>query len=135
MHESVLHKRKWKNTQVQLLEKQNNWINRKLLIVISQYNGFVQLLVIALSDHIHCIEINFTQKETIMSANQILQIRIDRSIKEELVAALGTLYITVSYALKLMLTKILREHNTPLDLLIPNADIIAAMKEQGSGSR
>ncbi len=41
--------------------------------------------------------------------------------------------LTVSDAVRLMLTKVAREHALPFDPLIPNAVTIAAMKESRAG--
>jgi DNA-damage-inducible protein J len=69
-----------------------------------------------------------------MAANQLVQIRIDGAIKEEAAAVLAAMGLTVSDAVRLMLTKVAREHALPFDLLIPNADTIAAMKEARAGN-
>ena len=64
-----------------------------------------------------------------MAASQLVQARIDGAIKEEAAAVLATIGLTVSDAVRLLLTKIAREHALPFDPLIPNATTIAAMKE------
>jgi DNA-damage-inducible protein J len=69
-----------------------------------------------------------------MAANQLVQTRIDGAIKEEAAAVLAAMGLTVSDAVRLMLTKVAREHALPFDLLIPNADTIAAMKEARAGN-
>ena len=42
--------------------------------------------------------------------------------------------LTVSEAVRLMLTRVAREHALPFDPLIPNAETIAAMKEARAGN-
>ena len=69
-----------------------------------------------------------------MAANQLVQTRIDGAIKEEAAAVLAAMGLTVSDAVRLLLTKIAREHALPFDPLIPNATTIAAMKEARSGN-
>jgi DNA-damage-inducible protein J len=69
-----------------------------------------------------------------MAANQLVQARIDGAIKEEAVAVLAAMGLTVSDAVRLLLTKVAREHVLPFDPLIPNATTIAAMKEARAGS-
>jgi DNA-damage-inducible protein J len=64
-----------------------------------------------------------------MAANQLVQTRIDGAIKEEAAAVLAAMGLTVSEAVRLMLTRVAREHALPFDPLIPNATTIAAMKE------
>ena len=70
----------------------------------------------------------------IMAANQLVQTRIDGEIKEEAAAVLAAMGLTVSDAVRLLLTKIAREHALPFDPLIPNATTIAAMKEARAGN-
>ncbi len=48
-----------------------------------------------------------------------------------MLAAMG---LTVSDAVRLMLTRVAREHALPFDPLIPNAVTIAAMKEARAGN-
>jgi DNA-damage-inducible protein J len=69
-----------------------------------------------------------------MAANQLVQTRIDGAIKEEAAAVLAAMGLTVSDAVRLLLTKIAREHALPFDPLIPNATTIAAMKEARAGN-
>lgn len=69
-----------------------------------------------------------------MAANQLVQARIDGTIKEEAAAVLATMGLTVSDAVRLLLTRIAREHALPFDPLIPNATTIAAMKEARAGN-
>ena len=69
-----------------------------------------------------------------MAASQLVQARIDGAIKEEAAAVLATIGLTVSDAVRLLLTKIAREHALPFDPLIPNATTIAAMKEARAGN-
>lgn len=69
-----------------------------------------------------------------MAANQLVQARIDGAIKEEAAAVLAAMGLTVSDAVRLLLTKVAREHALPFDPLIPNATTIAAMKEARTGN-
>lgn len=78
--------------------------------------------------------IQSTHGETIMAANQLVQARIDGAIKEEAAAVLAAMGLTVSDAVRLLLTKIAHEHALPFDPLIPNATTISAMKEARAGN-
>lgn len=69
-----------------------------------------------------------------MAANQLVQTRIDGAIKEEAAAVLAAMGLTVSDAVRLLLTKVAREHVLPFDPLIPNDTTIAAMKEARAGN-
>ena len=68
-----------------------------------------------------------------MAANALVQARIDRAVKEEAAAVLASMGLTVSDAVRLLLTKVAREHALPFDPLIPNAKTIEAMKEAREG--
>ena len=65
--------------------------------------------------------------------NQLVQARIDREIKEEASAVLAAMGLTVSDAVRLLLTRIAREKALPFAPLVPNAETIAAMKEARAG--
>ena len=69
-----------------------------------------------------------------MAANQLVQARINGAIKEEAAIVLAAMGLTVSDAVRLLLTKIAREHALPFDPLIPNATTIAAMMEARAGN-
>jgi DNA-damage-inducible protein J len=69
-----------------------------------------------------------------MAANQLVQTRIDPTIKAEAAAVLAAMGPTVSDAIRLMLTRVAREHALPFDPLIPNATTVAAMREARAGN-
>lgn len=58
-----------------------------------------------------------------------LQTRIDGAVKEEAAAVLAAMGLTVSDAVRLMLTKVAHDKALPFEPLVPNATTIAAMKE------
>lgn len=68
-----------------------------------------------------------------MATNALVQARIDGAVKEEAATVLAAMGLTVSDAVRLLLTKVAREHTLPFDLLVPNAETIAAMKEARRG--
>ena len=61
--------------------------------------------------------------------NQLVQARIDGAVKEEAAAVLAAMGLTVSGALRLLLTKVAHEKALPFAPLVPNADTIEAMRE------
>ncbi len=69
-----------------------------------------------------------------MAANQLVQARIDGAIKEKAAAVLATMGLTVSDAVRLLLTKIAHDHELPFSPLIPNETTIAAMMEARAGN-
>ena len=68
-----------------------------------------------------------------MAANELVQTRIDGAIKAEASAVLAAMGLTVSDAVRLMLTRVARDHALPFDPLIPNESTIAAIKEARAG--
>lgn len=69
-----------------------------------------------------------------MAANALVQTRIDGEIKEQAAAVLATMGLTVSDAVRLLLTRIAHDHALPFDPLIPNAETVEAMKEARRGN-
>lgn len=68
-----------------------------------------------------------------MSANALVTTRIDGKIKAEAAAVLATMGLSVSDAVRLMLTRVAREKALPFEPLIPNEETIAAMLEAERG--
>lgn len=68
-----------------------------------------------------------------MAANQLVQTRIDGAVKEEAAAVLAAMGLTVSDAVRLLLTRVAQEKALPFEPLIPNPATIAAMKEARAG--
>ena len=69
-----------------------------------------------------------------LAANQLVQARVDGAIKAEAAAVLAAMGLTVSDAVRLMLTRVAREHALPFDPLIPNSAAVAAMMEARAGN-
>jgi DNA-damage-inducible protein J len=65
--------------------------------------------------------------------NILVQARIDRAVKEEAAIVLAAIGLTVSDAVRLLLTKVAREKALPFETLIPNAETIKAMREARRG--
>jgi DNA-damage-inducible protein J len=74
-----------------------------------------------------------------MAANALVQTRIDGAVKEEAATVLAAMGLTVSDAVRLMLTRVARDKALPFEPLVPNETTIAAMKEaregEGKGKR
>jgi DNA-damage-inducible protein J len=68
-----------------------------------------------------------------MSANAIVQARIDQSVKDEASVVLASMGLTISDAMRMLLTRVANEQALPFDPLVPNAKTIAAMKEARAG--
>ena len=65
--------------------------------------------------------------------NKLIQARIDGSVVEEAAAVLAAMGLTVSGAMRLLLTKVAHEKALPFAPLVPNAATIEAMKEARKG--
>lgn len=68
-----------------------------------------------------------------MSANSVVRARIDEHIKEEATVVLAAMGLTVSDALRMMLTRVAREQALPFEPLVPNATTVKAMREARRG--
>lgn len=68
-----------------------------------------------------------------MAANQLVQTRIDGAIKAEAAAVLAAMGLSVSDAVRLMLTRVAHDKALPFEPLIPNATTIEAMKDARAG--
>ena len=68
-----------------------------------------------------------------MAANSLVQARIDPEVKREASVVLAAMGLSVSDAVRLMLTRVAVEKALPFDLLIPNETTLAAMREARAG--
>lgn len=70
-----------------------------------------------------------------MAANALVQTRINETVKDEASAVLATMGLTVSDAVRLLLTRVAHDKALPFEPLPPNAATIAAMKEARKNKR
>lgn len=68
-----------------------------------------------------------------MAANQIVQARIDGAIKDEAATVLASIGLTVSDAVRMMLTRVAHDKALPFEPLTPNAATVEAMREARKG--
>jgi len=68
-----------------------------------------------------------------MTANALVQTRINGAVKEEAATVLAAMGLTVSDAVRLLLTRIAHDKALPFDPLVPNETTIAAMQEVRAG--
>lgn len=64
-----------------------------------------------------------------MASNALVTTRVNENIKLEASEVLASMGLTVSDAVRLMLTKIAKDKSLPFELWQPNAETIAAMEE------
>jgi DNA-damage-inducible protein J len=69
-----------------------------------------------------------------MAANALIQTRINETVKAEASAVLATMGLTVSDAVRIMLTRVAHDKALPFEPLRPNAETIAAMQEARAGN-
>jgi DNA-damage-inducible protein J len=68
-----------------------------------------------------------------MAANAVISVKIDKRIKDKASIILATIGLTPSDALRIMMTRVASEKSMPFDLLVPNEETIAAIKEARIG--
>ena len=68
-----------------------------------------------------------------MAADHLVQAHINPAVKEKAAAVLAAMGLTVSDAVRLLLTKVAHEKALPFAPLMPNAATIEAMKEARRG--
>lgn len=69
-----------------------------------------------------------------MSANALVQTRINGTVKDQAAAVLAAMGLTVSDAVRLLLIRVAHDGALPFEPLVPNAETIAAMQEARSGN-
>ncbi len=65
---------------------------------------------------------------------KLVHVRVDEAVTEEAAAVLAAMGLTVSGALRLLLTKVAHEKALPFAPLVPNAATIEAMREARRGN-
>lgn len=70
---------------------------------------------------------------TTRPATAVVRARIDPRVKAEATAVLGAIGLTVSDAVRLMMTRIAAEKRLPFAPLVPNAETVAALESARRG--
>ena len=68
-----------------------------------------------------------------MAANALVTTRINESVKQEAAEVLASMGLTVSDAVRLLLTKVAKEKALPFEIWQPNAETVAAMQAARTG--
>lgn len=68
-------------------------------------------------------------------ATTMIHVRIDEELKDSATQALAAMGLTVSDAVRLLLTRVAAEQSFPFALRVPNAETIAAMQEARAMTR
>jgi DNA-damage-inducible protein J len=81
----------------------------------------------------HFNVLTVSKEMTAMAANQMVQTRIDGAIKKEAAAVLAAMGLTLSDAVRLLLTRVAHDKALPFEPLIPIAITIEAMNDARLG--
>lgn len=69
----------------------------------------------------------------IMSATEMVHVRIDKRVKARATKALSAMGLSVSDAVRVLLTRVAAEKALPFEVMVPNAATKAAMREARAG--
>ncbi len=67
-------------------------------------------------------------------ATTMIHVRIDEAVKEQAAEALAAMGLSVSDAVRVLLTRVAAEKALPFAVKVPNATTLAAMQETESGN-
>lgn len=73
-------------------------------------------------------------KSTIMAANALVTTRINETVKQEATEVLASMGLSVSDAVRLLLTRVAKDKALPFELWQPNSETIAALEESKKGN-
>ena len=68
-----------------------------------------------------------------MAATEMVHVRIDKKIKAQAAKTLSAMGLSVSDAVRVLLTRVAAEKALPFEVKVPNATTAAAMREARSG--
>jgi DNA-damage-inducible protein J len=69
----------------------------------------------------------------LMSATEMVHVRIDKRIKTQASKTLSAMGLSVSDAVRVLLTRVAAEKALPFEVKVPNAKTAAAMREARKG--
>lgn len=67
-------------------------------------------------------------------ATTMIHVRIDEDVKEQAAEALAAMGLSVSDAVRVLLTRVAAEKALPFALKVPNAETLAAIREVEAGN-
>lgn len=68
-----------------------------------------------------------------LAANDMLHVRINKTIKKEATKTLEEMGLSASDAVRIFFIRIAKEHAIPFDVRVPNATTIKALKDAEAG--
>jgi DNA-damage-inducible protein J len=72
-------------------------------------------------------------KDINMPATEMVHVRIDKRIKTKAAKTLAAMGLSVSDAVRVLLTRVAVEKALPFDVKVPNATTVAAIREARAG--
>jgi DNA-damage-inducible protein J len=72
-------------------------------------------------------------KERFMAATTMVHVRVDEQVKTQAADALAAMGLSVSDAVRLLLTRVAAEKALPFEVRVPNVETVAAMRELEAG--
>lgn len=70
----------------------------------------------------------------LMATTTMIHVRIDERVKARATKALGAMGLSVSDAVRVLLTRVASEKALPFDVHVPNKTTVTAMKEARAGN-
>ena len=64
-----------------------------------------------------------------MPASEMVHVRVDKRVKAKAAKTLSAMGLSISDAVRVLLTRVAAEKALPFDVKVPNADTVAAMRE------
>jgi DNA-damage-inducible protein J len=68
-----------------------------------------------------------------MAATEMVHVRVEKRIKTKAAKTLAAMGLSVSDAVRVLLTRVAKEQSLPFDVRVPNAETAAAMREARKG--
>jgi DNA-damage-inducible protein J len=68
-----------------------------------------------------------------MPTTEMVHVRVDKRVKQRATKALSAMGLSVSDAVRVMLTRVAAEQAIPFEVRVPNAETAAAMQEAREG--
>lgn len=75
----------------------------------------------------------YLKEQTGMATTEMVHVRIDKRVKVRAAKALATMGLSVSDAVRMLLTRVAAEKALPFEVKTPNAGTTAAMREARKG--
>lgn len=68
-----------------------------------------------------------------MAATEMVHVRVERRIKAQASKALASMGLSVSDAVRVLLTRVAKEKSLPFEVKAPNAETLSAIRQARSG--